>query len=71
MSETNDADLSCFTSFGFSHGVRMLPLCGNFNRLLVSPGGGEISLLLALGKCLIPRYVPGVAGPGFQLTDAK
>ena len=34
---------------------------------------GGISHLLTLGKCLIPRYVPGLGGGGggwFQLTEA-
>ena len=42
------------------------PLCEAFNSL-VNPGGGEISG----GQCKIPRYVLGVGGPGFQLTDAQ
>ena len=40
---------------------------------LLGPGGGETDHLVTLGKCLFPRYVPGVGGgggPRFLLTDA-
>ena len=40
-------------------------LFGVFNRL-IGPGGGEISHPLTLGKCQIPRYVPGLGGTGFN-----